>query len=333
MIRVATIGSGVIVDRMIQAIQSTNDMCVQAVYSRTMQKAQEFALKHHVETFYDDLDAMLADSQINTVYVASPNSLHYEQSKKALLAGKHVICEKPFCSRLAQAKELFALAEEKGVFIFEAITNIHTPNFKIIQDSLSRCGQVKMVQCNFSQFSSKYLDYKAHKQRNVFDLAFDGGALTDINVYNLHFVTGLFGMPTSCEYIANVGYNGIDTSGIVILKYEDMIAVCVGAKDCSSPNCAYIQGDEGTIRMDRASIGVCSHVDFIPPKGDGIGKKDANMFEELGIEQEFHMNYECEDFVSAIVNKEYDRYEQWKQQTLMVVSLLEECKKQRACQG
>ena len=333
MIKVATIGSGIIVDRMIQAIQSTKDMHLQAVYSRTLQKAKEFANKHQVETYYDDIDAMLADPQVNTVYVASPNSLHYEQSKKALLAGKHVICEKPFCSTLQQAEELFEIAQKQGVFIFEAITNIHTPNFKIIKESLSRCGDVKLVQCNFSQFSSKYIAYKNHEQRNVFDLDFDGGAITDINVYNLHFVTGLFGKPQSCTYVANIGYNGIDTSGVVLLKYPGMLAICTGAKDCSSPNCAYIQGDAGTIRMDRASIGVCSHVDFIPPKGDGIGKKDTMVFEELGIEQDFHMNYECEDFVNVIQYKDYETYEQWKQQTLMVVELLECCKKQRACQN
>ena len=333
MIRVATIGSGVIVDRMIQAIEATENMMVEAVYSRTEEKAEAFAKKHNVSRSFANMDDMLADETINTIYVASPNSLHYEQSKKALLAGKHVICEKPFCSTLAQAEELFALAQEKGVFIFEAITNIHTPNFHHIEASLKRCGEIKLVQCNFSQFSSKYLDYKAHKQRNVFDLNFDGGALTDINVYNLHFVVGLFGMPTSIEYIANVGYNGIDTSGIAILKYPGMMAVCTGAKDCSSPNCAYIQGDEGTIRMDQASIGVCSHVDFIPPKGDAIGKKkDQNVFEELGIEQEFHMNYECRDFTKAILNNDTASYEKWKEQTLRVVQLLEECKRQRACQ-
>ena len=330
--KVATIGSGIIVDRMIQAIQETENLELYAVYSRTMERAKEFASAHGVSVFYDTIDTMLQDENIDIVYVASPNSLHYEQSKKALEAKKHVICEKPFCSTKAQAQELFDLAKANGVYIFEAITNIHTPNFQVIQNQLKRCGEIKLVQCNFSQFSSKYTDYKNHKQRNVFDLSFDGGALTDINVYNLHFVTGLFGRPQSIQYVANLGYNKIDTSGVILMKYPGMIAVCTGAKDCSSPYCAYIQGDEGTIRMDQGSIGVCAHVDFIPPKGDMIGKKDQNAFEELGIQQDFHMDYECRDFTRIILEKEEAEYELLKQQTLLVVELLEECKKQRSCQ-
>ena len=330
--KVATIGSGVIVDRMIQAIQETENLELYAVYSRTMERAQEFAKAHGVNVYYDNLDAMLQDDAIDIVYVASPNSLHYEQSKRALQARKHVICEKPFCSTVLQAQELFDLAKANGVYIFEAITNIHTPNFRLIQKQLKRCGKIKLVQCNFSQFSSKYVDYKNHKQRNVFDLNFDGGALTDINVYNLHFVTRLFGRPQSIQYIANLGYNQIDTSGVVLMRYPDMIAVCTGAKDCSSPYCAYIQGDEGTIRMDQGSIGVCAHVDFIPPKGDMIGKKDQTSFEELGVEQDFHMDYECRDFVRIMIEKDDAEYESLKQQTLLVVELLEKCKKQRSCQ-
>ena len=330
--KVATIGSGVIVDRMIQAIQETENLELYAVYSRTMERAQEFAKAHGVNVYYDNLDAMLQDDAIDIVYVASPNSLHYEQSKRALQARKHVICEKPFCSTVLQAQELFDLAKANGVYIFEAITNIHTPNFRLIQKQLKRCGEIKLVQCNFSQFSSKYVDYKNHKQRNVFDLNFDGGALTDINVYNLHFVTRLFGRPQSIQYVANLGYNQIDTSGVVLMRYPDMIAVCTGAKDCSSPYCAYIQGDEGTIRMDQGSIGVCAHVDFIPPKGDMIGKKDQTSFEELGVEQDFHMDYECRDFVRIMIEKDDAEYESLKQQTLLVVELLEKCKKQRSCQ-
>ena len=330
--KVATIGSGVIVDRMIDAIKACQELELYAVYSRTEQKAAEFAKKHKANVYYWNLDEMLKDPEIDIVYVASPNSLHYEQSKKSLLAGKHVICEKPFSSTVKQAEELFALAEKNNIYIFEAITNIHTPNFHRVKDSLAKCGNVKLVQCNFSQFSSKYTDYKNHIQRNVFDLNYDGGALMDINVYNLHYVVGLFGMPQSIQYTANIGYNGIDTSGVILMTYPGMIAVCTGAKDCSSPYCAYIQGDKGTIRVDQASIGVCAHADFILPKGDMIGKCDTNQFEEIGIVQDFHMEYECRDFVSVIEYDDRGAYERWKEQTLCVLVLLEEAKRQRSCQ-
>ena len=131
--RVGTIGSGVIVDRMIDAMKQTKDVEVVAVYSRTKEKAEAYAKKHQIKKSYHDLEEMFQDNNIDTIYVASPNSLHFEQSKKALQAGKHVICEKPFTPTLKEAEELFHIAKEKNVYIFEAITTIHLPNYQIVK--------------------------------------------------------------------------------------------------------------------------------------------------------------------------------------------------------
>ena len=219
MMNVATIGSGVIVERMIEAMRLDGRYNLYCVYSRTEKRAKEFAEKHGIQKYYTDMEKMLNDENVDIVYVASPNSLHYSQSKMALEHKKHVINEKPFTPTLKECNELFEIAEKKGVYIFEAITNVHLPNYKIIKENMSNCGNIKMVQCNFSQYSSKYQKYKDHVQTNAFDTAFNGGALMDINVYNLHFVTGMFGKPNEVHYFKNVGYNGIDTSGIIIMQY------------------------------------------------------------------------------------------------------------------
>lgn len=327
--KVATIGSGMIVDRMMEAISKTEGIEVVAVYSRTQERADEFAKKHGISKTYTDLDVMLQDPQIDTVYVASPNSLHYEQTKKALLAGKHVINEKPFVPTVAMCKELFDIAKEKHVFLFEAITTIHVPNYKIVKEHLADVGEIKFVQCNFSQYSSRYQKYKDHEQTNAFDPNFAGGALMDINVYCLHFVTGLFGLPESMTYTANIGYNDIDTSGIAILKYPGFIATCIGAKDSSSDNHVYIQGDKGTLVVSGSSCGVCKNVSFIPPKKDMIGKVDVDTSQNIGIDQEMHMIYECEKFVSIVEQRDFESYEILRQHTLDVVSLLEEGLRQR----
>ena len=189
MMNVATIGSGVIVERMIEAMRLDGRYNLYCVYSRTKKRAKEFAEKHGIQKYYTDMEEMLNDENVDIVYVASPNSLHYSQSKMALEHKKHVINEKPFTPTLKECNELFEIAEKKGVYIFEAITNVHLPNYKIIKENLSNCGDIKMVQCNFSQYSSKYQKYKDHVQTNAFDPAFNGGALMDINVYNLHLVS------------------------------------------------------------------------------------------------------------------------------------------------
>ena len=330
MINIATIGSGVIVDRMIDAIAQVNGVNLYAVYSRTEEKANAFAAKHKADKAYWDLDEMLQDPAVDVVYVASPNSLHFSQAKRALAAGKHVLLEKPFCATKEQAEELFALAEQHGVFLMEAITNVHTPNFKAVQAHLPAIGNVKLVQCNFSQYSSRYDKYKNRQVTNAFDLKFEGGALMDINVYNLHFMVGLFGCPDSLHYFMNIGYNGIDTSGVLVLEYPEFVAVCTGAKDSSSPYSVYIQGDEGTIRVDRASSGVCEHVDLLLPKGDSIGKTErGETTKEIGIDQGFHMFYELSDFEAMIRRRDTQSYEANKAQTLKVMVLLDEAKRQR----
>lgn len=322
--KVGTIGSGVIVDRMINAMKQVDGIEVCAVYSRSEQKASDFANKHGIHKYYFDLDEMLKDPQLDTIYVASPNSLHYEQSKKALLAKKNVINEKPFTPTVSQCEELFSLAKENGVYIFEAITNIHLPNYQIVKEHLKDVGEIKFVQCNFSQFSSRYNRYKNHEMTNAFDPAFNGGALMDINVYCLHFVTGLFGKPDSFEYIPNKGYNGIDTSGVAILKYPGFIATCVGAKDSSSDNFVYIQGDKATLKVSGSGCGVCKDVDLLLPKGDMIGKKDFDNTSKISIDQIDHMVYECQDFLHIVNSKDEKAYQKLYNQTCLVVSLLEE---------
>ena len=132
MMNVATIGSGVIVDRMIEAMRLDGRYNLYCVYSRTQERAKEFADKHGIQKYYTDMEEMLNDENVDIVYVASPNSLHYSQSKMALEHKKHVINEKPFTPTLKECNELFEIAEKKGVYIFEAITNVHLPNYKII---------------------------------------------------------------------------------------------------------------------------------------------------------------------------------------------------------
>lgn len=246
---IATIGTGSIVDAVLAAIGQLEDVTCTAMYSRKKETAQPLASKYGVGTIYTDLDSLFADPSIDLIYIASPNSLHYEQSYQALQHGKHVVCEKPFTSTKQEAEKLIALAKEKNLFLFEAISNIHLPNLKIVQEQLHKLGPIKMIQCNYSQYSRKYNDLLAGETPNVFNPNFSGGALMDINIYNLHLVMNLFGSPDSVSYTANQHTNGIDTSGVLVLKYPEFIAECVGAKDTTGMNFVLIQGEKGYLQI------------------------------------------------------------------------------------
>ncbi len=254
--KIGVIGTGSIVTAFIRAARLVEGVEFTAVYSRTQESGEAFAKANKLAKVYTNLDLMLSDDDIDVVYIASPNSLHFPQSKQALLAGKHVIVEKPFTGNLDKAIELAELAREKELFLFEAICNIHMPHYRYIQNYLEDLGKLRLVQANFSQYSSRYDALLEGNVTNVFNPDFSGGALADINIYNIHFVVGLFGMPKSVRYEANVHKNGIDTSGILFMDYGHFKAELVGAKDSFSYNIAQIQGEGGYIMIPGGTNGI-----------------------------------------------------------------------------
>lgn len=321
----ATIGSGAIVDLAYEAIEPVDSIHPVAVYSRTAQKARAYADRHHVEKAYDSLEEMFADPDIDTVYIASPNSLHYPQAKAALQAGKNVILEKPFAPTLAQSEDLFETAEKNGVMIFEAITNIHTPNFRQLKDHLDMGGTIREGVLNFSQYSSRYRRYMNHDVANVFNPAMDGGALMDINIYNIHLALGLFGMPEAVHYYPVIGWNGIDTSGSLILEYPDKTITCIGSKDSSSEYLAFLQGELGTFKICDGSTGRMSKVEFEHP----MQENQPIQTTDLSVDQGIHMTHEFADFARAIETGDREAYEACKEQTLNAARILDQAKAQR----
>lgn len=253
--RIATIGTGKIVEKFISAVGDVENAQWVAVYSRKEETGRAFANQWGISKVYTDFDRMLQEDEINFIYIASPNSLHYHYALRALERGKHVICEKPFTSTLAETEALIHLAKANQLFLFEAITTIHLPNFQLIKAHLPKVGQLRMVMCNYSQLSSRYGQLLAGESPNVFNPQYSGGALLDINIYNLHFVINLFGRPQSVRYTANQHANGIDTSGVVVLQYPDFICHCTGSKDAESENFVYIQGEKGYIHVKRGANG------------------------------------------------------------------------------
>ena len=224
------IGTGAITRNLLAEYNRSDVLHCTAIYSRNEEKGRAIAEEFGLEKVYTSMEEMLADPAIEMVYVATPNSIHYGQTKAALLAGKHVICEKPFAPTVAEADELIALAKEKHLLLYEAITTAHHPHYGIVKENLPKLGKIKLVTGTFCQFSSRYPALLAGKASPVLDHNFAGGALMDINLYNIHFVVGLFGKPRSVRYFPNRHESGVDTSGILLLEYEDFLCQCTGAK-------------------------------------------------------------------------------------------------------
>lgn len=255
-IRLGTIGSGVIVHSVLDNVALTEGIRLTAVYSRSQEKGDALASQYGASKVYTQMDAFLADEEINFVYIATPNQLHYEQTKKALLAGKNVICEKPFCSRAEQAKELVALAKEKGLFLVDATPTAFLPNLEVLKRELPKIGRIKLVQANYSQYSSRYDLLLKGEVPNIFNPEYAGGCLMDINYYNVYLNVALFGKPQSAVYYSNL-YNGFaDTSGIMMMQYDGFLSESSGAKDTWGVNFFQIEGETGYIYIRNGSNGI-----------------------------------------------------------------------------
>ena len=251
-----TIGSGSIVHTILDQVNVTDGIRLTAVYSRMEEKGKQLAAEYGAGRVYTDLDAFLADEEINTVYIASPNLLHYEQTRKALLAGKHVICEKPFCTKADQARELTALAKEKRLFLADAVPTAYLPNLEVLKRELPKVGKVRLVLGNYSQYSSRYDLVLQGEVPNVFNPEYGGGCLMDINFYNVYLNAALFGKPLSSVYYPNRRGELADTSGVLIMQYDGFVSSSAGAKDTWGVNYFQIEGEKGHIYIRDGSNGL-----------------------------------------------------------------------------
>ena len=198
--KLAVISTSRIVDEFLANLGDMPQIEVAALCCRPQSapKAEAWAAQYGIGRVCTDEAALLAEGGFDAVYIGTANHLHHSTAKRVLAAGYHVILEKPFTATAAEARELFALADSKGVMIFEAITTPYLPEYAFLQQELPKIGPVRGVMASFCARSRRYDDYLAGIWNTTFDPACSGGALYDMNVYNLHYLWGLLGMPERC---------------------------------------------------------------------------------------------------------------------------------------
>lgn len=256
--------------------------------SRTLAKAQAFAEKYQIQHAYGSYEEMLADPEIDVVYVAVPNQFHKAHILQALQAGKHVLCEKAITLDLAELEEVAAVAQEKGLILQEAMTIFNMPLFKELRgiaDS-GKLGKLKMIQAPFGS-------YKEPDPNNRFfnpDLA--GGALLDIGTYAVSFARSF--MTTAPKVIASDVLpfeTGVDEQSVTILRNEhnEMAAVTLTFQ-AKMPKV-------GIAAFENAYITVADY-----PRADKaeiIYNDGTKEFIEVGNTQEA-LNYELAAMVASI---------------------------------
>lgn len=315
--KLGIVGAGMIVKDFLSFSHELPEIKLEAIVARNIENLKNLQNKYNIKEIYTDLDECLSNLSIDTIYVAVPNNLHYSVAKKALEAGKNVICEKPFTLNYSETVELFEIAESNKLILIEAITNQYLPNYLEIKENLSKIGSIRLVECNFSQLSSRYEAFKNGIIAPVFDKNQGGGVLGDLNIYNIHFVVGLFGAPKNSKYYPNI-VREVDTSGILILEYDEFKVVCIAAKDTYNNSYANIQGDKGLIKV----IGPLNEVpNYI------IKNKEVEMKVNKNIHKH-RMYSEFKKFIDVIDNKDIDFMQKQKAHSLAVMEIFDKSRKQ-----
>lgn len=214
--KIGILGAGHIAGTLAYTMQNLNEAECYAVASRSLEKAKEFASRYGFEKAYGSYEEMLADENVELVYIATPHSHHYRHMKLCIEAGKHILCEKAFTVNTRQAEEIFRLAKEKEVLVTEAIWTRYMPSRKIINDLLAQgvIGEVKTLTAN--------LDYAIADKERLIRPELAGGALLDVGVYTLNFALMHFGNEIAdMNSVVHLTKTGVDGQNVITLSYKD----------------------------------------------------------------------------------------------------------------
>ena len=289
------IGTNFISDWFANAGRHCEGFCVQAVYSRTMEKGRTFADKHGIPDCYDSLEALASADNVDAVYIASPTACHAAQSIQMLNAGKHVLCEKPVASNEKELQAMLAAAKEHGVVFMEAMKLVINPAFDAIMENLPKLGKIRRVTFQMCQYSSRYDSFKEGKEHNIFRRECSAGALMDIGVYSVHMMLQLLGKPEAVRGFSVMLHGDIDGAGTILAKYEDKIAEVSYSKITNSALPNELQGENGVMQF---------HGSANSPENVKIIFRDGKEEVFYHRETENDMKYELEHFLRMIHGEE-----------------------------
>jgi predicted dehydrogenase len=241
-LRWGVIGTGWIAGKFVDTVQRNTSQRIVAVGSRTSDSAERFAKEHGIDRAHGSYAALVADPEVDVVYVATPHTAHRDHALLALEAGKHVLVEKPLALDAAQGAEIAAAARAKGLFAAEALWTLFLPRYDVLRQALPRIGEIRSVQAEYGEgFAPDHRIFRA-------DLA--GGPLLDLGTYPLSFVTWLLGAPTTVLAAAQPHPSGVHGQLAAILTdaagNEGIVHTTLHG---FTPTVATVVGTEGVLTL------------------------------------------------------------------------------------
>ena len=312
-LRWATIGCGVIANQLEQAMGSKGRK-LYSVANRTYKKGVEFAEKYGISKVYKQIDDVFDDEMVDVIYISTPHNTHAEYLRKALKAGKHVLCEKSITLNSEELEEAMELARENGVILAEAMTIYHMPVYKKLNEILAsgKLGELKLIQMNFGS-------YKEYDMNNrFFNRNLAGGAMLDIGVYALSFIRWFMNSKPD-QILSQVKFapTGVDEqAGILLKNQEGQMATVMLSLHAKQPK-------RGMVSFDRGYLEIMEY-----PRGEQavITYTDTGEKEVIAAgDTENALSYEIEDMEAAIGGNDSVMYLQY---TKDVMDMMTEIRRQ-----
>ena len=243
-VRWGILATGTIAKNFAETAARMGDVQIVAVASRSLDKANAFADAYLIPNRHASTEALASDSCVDIVYIATPHSCHYEDMKTLIAAGKHILCEKSFTTDAAQAREIFALARKKGVFVMEAFWTKFIPVYRHLARLLEEgaLGEIRAVTATYG--------YTTARQARKFDAQLAGGTLLDIGVYAIGFACMALGYEfDAVRSLLVMNPEGTDATDAILLRRGNAVAQLTCAIGSVIPTFAAIHGTLGRIEI------------------------------------------------------------------------------------
>jgi predicted dehydrogenase len=246
-IRWGILGTGNIARSFATGVSTVDDAEVLAVGSRSQATADAFGDEFNVPRRYPTYEALVADPDIDAVYVSSPHTQHKDNSLLCIEAGKAVLCEKPFTINAAEAEAIINRAREKNVFVMEAMWTRFLPVIARVRQLVAEgaLGDIRLVTADFG-FRAQF-----DPQHRLFNPELGGGALLDVGIYPISLASMVLGQPERISSLAHLGDSAVDELAGIVFSYPGgKMAVISASIAVATPIRALIAGTEGHIEIE-----------------------------------------------------------------------------------
>ena len=318
-IRFGVVGTNFITDWVIAGGREDERFEVVAVCSRSEQTGRAYAEKQRIPHVFTSLKEMAASQLVDAVYIASPNVFHAGQSILCMQYGKHVLAEKAFASNAREVRLMIETAHQQGVVLMEAMKPTLTPSFDAVRNHLHQLGVVRRYFSCYCQYSSRYDKLKEGIVLNAFQPELSNGSTMDIGVYTIYPMVVLFGKPVTIHAVGTKLSSGVDGQVAVNFTYNNgMVATVLYSKIADSTLPTEIQGESGTIQLDR--INIISDVTLINRKGNTVNIRPETRHHEY--------YYEIAEFINIIQSGQKESSINTLNNSLITMEIMDEIRNQ-----